>query len=128
VRHLQELFTADWVVLKSVLSSTEVPCIILASTHSWEAMENPLPQPGTLDKLASSCWILQLQTQLQNKTEQNTHQQHQQPCSEHVGCCTGSLLFYWNETQTHQFSAVLKCVEAFFFTLSPSFLFPPSLC
>lgn len=35
-----------------------------------------------------------------------------------MGCFPGSLLISWNETQTHQFSAVLKHVEAFFFSLS----------
>lgn len=62
----------------------------------------------------------------QNKTKQKTHQQHQQPCSEHVGCFPGSLLISWSETQTHQFSAVLKHVEAFFFFPCLSFFSFPS--
>lgn len=76
VRLLQNLVIADCTALKSALSfslelSSDLLWIMFAFTHPQEIVENSLSQTGTLDKLASSCWILQLQTRLQNKTKQN---------------------------------------------------------
>lgn len=136
MRLFQEPLIADCVVLKFALSfSSELFTEVLGS----HLLLHTSGKPWKTHSLSQTCWSNLLLPagfysckqsfkikQMKSKLKNNKHQQHQQPCSEHVGCFPRSLLISWSETQTHQLSAFLKCVEAFFFLLSffsfPSFL------